>query len=76
MFVKDNDNEHFFYNAGLYIGDLLGARPIAFRRKVVDEFHAFVIGYGGVDNFPSSRDAVKQFLSKKKGVKGARSKRH
>lgn len=64
---KANDYENFFYNAGLYLGDHFGNKSMAFRRKAIDNFMAFVSAYGGVDRFSSSKDAVRYFLRKTKG---------
>jgi hypothetical protein len=67
MLERDNDYEHFFYNAGLHIGGFFGHKSMAFKFKVINQFKAFVDAHGGVDRFSSSEYAVRSFIRKTKG---------
>lgn len=71
MQLESNDYEHFFYNAGLYLGDFFGDRHMAFKHKVLSQFKAFVDSHGGADRFESSKDAVRHYIRKTKGASRA-----
>ena len=70
MLRGSNDNDSFYYNAGLVFGRKFGNKHIDFRKRYVDQFKFYVDRAGGPNSFPSVEVAVESFFYDLKRSKG------
>lgn len=70
-------HDNFFYLSGLLMYEVMGKRPMAFRRRIVNEYKKFVDARGGTEAFSGAEEAVGQFLNElNKGENRGPRRRH